>query len=169
MKVTVDKISHEQFSCLNDATNDLFIVVLYKVDNNLSLYGGAQQFVLEINSLAATILNDLLTKIKAYGDQNQIKKQVKQLAAPLIFFNVSSFGKAIVYPYCIQARLSLELFSEIINWGDLNAMSNLAINLWNFSYKNLDNKLAVRAYTSLQQRSLSYPAFQNLITKIPSP
>lgn len=48
-------------------------------------------------------------------------------------------------------------------------MGNLAINLWNFSYKSLDQKLAVRAYNSLTQRSHSYPAFHNLIEKIPAP
>lgn len=52
------------------------VTLFLQVDNNHSLYGGAKQFLSEINSLAATILNDLLTKIKTYGDQNQIKKQV---------------------------------------------------------------------------------------------
>lgn len=68
-----------------------------------------------------------------------------------------------------QARLSLELFSEITNWGDLHDMSNLAVNLWNFSYKNLDNKLATRAYQSLQYRSRMNPVFQELAAKIPAP
>ncbi|ODM88588.1 hypothetical protein Ocin01_18094, partial [Orchesella cincta] len=81
------------------------------VDNNNSLYGCANQFIAEIDSLAGTILNDLLSKIKAYGDQNQIKK---------------------------QARLSLELFFAIINWGEIHDMGNLAVNLWNFSHKNLE-------------------------------
>jgi len=112
------------------------------VDNNNSLYGCANQFVTEIDSLAGTILNDLLSKIKAYGDQNQIKK---------------------------QARLSLELFFAILNWGDIHDMGNLAVNLWNFSYKNLERKLAERTFESVQFKSRTNPAFEMLLSRMPLP
>jgi len=69
----------------------------------------------------------------------------------------------------LQGRLSLELFSEIVNWGDVQDMGNLAVNLWKYSSKNLDPKLASRTLECMRARSLAYPKFELLLANMSLP
>ncbi|CAG7719449.1 unnamed protein product [Allacma fusca] len=109
------------------------------VDANDGLYGGEEKFVNELDATGTSVLNEILNIVKTYGEQNQIKK---------------------------QAKLSLDLFNEILIWGDVDQMWNLAVNLWNFSRKNVDHKLAVRTLETIRRKAFYRKEFQYLASKI---
>jgi hypothetical protein len=109
------------------------------VETNSELYGGARQFVAEVNSLAASVLNDLLSTLKTLGDQRQAKA---------------------------QGQLSLQIFWEIINWGDVSEMGNLAFNLWNLSKQSMDPAVINRSLESLGKKANKKQEFQLLSSKL---
>jgi hypothetical protein len=65
-----------------------------------------------------------------------------------------------------QSKLCLDLFMEIINWGDLSCMGNLAVNLWNLFKKNADQKLALKTLESIRRKSKRSNELQSLVTKL---
>jgi hypothetical protein len=109
------------------------------VDANDGLYGGEERFVAELDTTATSVLNEILNIINTLGEQNQVKK---------------------------QAKLSLDLFNEILIWGDVHEMWNLAVNLWKFSRKNVDHKLAVRTLETIRRKAFYRKEFQYLASKI---
>jgi len=60
----------------------------------------------------------------------------------------------------------VELFFEIVDWGDLQDMGNLAVNLWKLSSKNLDPKLASRIIECMRIRGLAYQKFEVLVANM---
>jgi len=111
----------------------------HSVETNSELYGGAKEFIEEVDSLAAGALNDVLSCLKYLGDQRQVKA---------------------------QALLSLEVFWEIINWSDISKMGNLALNLWNLAKLGVDPAVLTRSIESLRRKADFKPTFQVLCVKL---
>jgi hypothetical protein len=129
-----------QFSFWFSVRENIFVFPFcIAVDTNNGLYGGAKPFVAEVNSLAGGLLNDILSNLKVLGDHRQ--------------------GKA-------QSKLSLDLFWEILNWGEVTQMGNLALNLWNLSRKHLDSGTALRSHQSVRRRGDYNEAFLSLVSKM---
>jgi len=115
------------------------ILNLFPVDTNSGLYGGAKPFIAEVNSLAGGVLNDILSSLKILGDHRQ--------------------GKA-------QSKLSLDLFWEILNWGDMQLMTNLVSNLWNLSRANMDTGTIKRSHLAVRSRCNSQENCKVLLSKM---
>ena len=67
------------------------------VDSNNALYGGDEKFIMELNSIASSVLNDLLDVLKMLGDEMQFKKQVS-------FHNYSQPSKPRVFHFNFEGR-----------------------------------------------------------------
>lgn len=109
------------------------------MESNSELYGGAKEFLTELNSLSAGVLNDLLSHLKYLGDQRQLKA---------------------------QGKLSLDIFWQIVTWGDVSQMGNLALNLWNLAKQGLDPGTKNKAIESLRKRAQSRKEIETFSAKI---
>ena len=57
---------------------NIIYIIFFSVDSNNGLYGGADTFIADTNSVASGALNDLLVTLKLLGDEMQVKKQVRR-------------------------------------------------------------------------------------------
>lgn len=93
--------------------------------SNDQLYGNDPKFINEINELATSVLNDLLTMLQAMSSDRPK----------------------------LQSIIALELFERVATKADLtdDNLCKLAVNLWNLSLKNRqDSKMHVKIYQHVQ-------------------
>ncbi|XP_005101203.1 VPS35 endosomal protein sorting factor-like [Aplysia californica] len=96
---------------LSSAAQEEYLYHFDKVDSNDSMYGSDPKFVAEVQSMAATLIGEILAHLKT-------------ISAP-------EFAKR-------QSTLALELVATLICHGDLSqtSMASLTSNLWTLAQKN---------------------------------
>lgn len=113
--------------------------MLIIVETNSELYGTAKPFIAEVDLLADNVLKELLSHLKQLSDQRQTKA---------------------------RAKLSLDIFWEIVNWGDISVMTNYALDLWEVSKKGLDPAVINRSTEPLRKKANVKQEYQPLSSKL---
>lgn len=128
-----------------------YLYHLDKVDSNDALYGGDAKFKAQLEQLCTSVLDQLLSHLRALGEAGHVER---------------------------QARLALELLQRLVIGANLERrpIFSLAVSLWGLAHRNaaLDHRASVRCLEFVKKRASragNKGPYAELATKlqIPSP
>uniref|UniRef100_A0A224YT66 Membrane protein associated with esophageal cancer n=1 Tax=Rhipicephalus zambeziensis TaxID=60191 RepID=A0A224YT66_9ACAR len=128
-----------------------YLYHLDKVDSNDALYGGDPKFRAQLEQLCTSVLDQLLSHLRALGEAGHVER---------------------------QARLALELLQRLVIGANLERrpLFSLAVSLWGLAHRNaaLDHRASVRCLEFVKKRASragNKGPYAELATKlqIPSP
>lgn len=107
-----------------------YLYHLDKVDSNDALYGGDPKFRAQLEQLCTSVLDQLLSHLRALGESGHVER---------------------------QARLALELLQRLVIGANLERrpLFSLAVSLWGLAHRNaaLDHRASVRCLEFVKKRA----------------